>query len=133
VVDFYEIYSVHQEGMAPAILAHAELHGVPGASKALMRGFEWILGHNQLHRSMLWKKEGLICRSQIRKGELDTKYKRAARAIGNTITGRSARLIDPSDLGLRLECRSYELGWILYSFGQRSDLSKLQDHPEFAG
>jgi hypothetical protein len=24
---------------------------------------------------MLWKKEGLICRSQIRKGELDNKYK----------------------------------------------------------
>jgi hypothetical protein len=132
VVDFYEIYSVHQEGMAPAILAHAERHGVPGASEALIRGFEWILGHNQLNRSMLWKKEGLISRSQIRKGELNNKYKRAARAIGNAITGRSARLIDPSDLRLRLECRSYELGWILYSFGQRSDLSELQDHPQFA-
>jgi len=132
VVDFYEVYSVHQGGMAPAFLAHAERHGVPGAREALVKGFKWILGHNQLNRSMLWKKEGLICRSQIRKGELDNKYKRAARAIGNAITGRSARLIDPSDLEVRLECRSYELGWILYSFGQRSDLSELQDHPEFA-
>jgi hypothetical protein len=132
VVDFYEVYSVHQEGMAPAFLACAERHGVPGAREALVRGFEWILGHNQLNRSMLWKKEGLICRSLIRKGELENKYNRAARAIGNAITGRSARLIDPSDLELRLECRSYELGWILYSFGQRSDLSELQNDPEFA-
>jgi hypothetical protein len=72
--------------------------------------FDRILGQNQLDRSMLWKKEGLICRSQIRRGELDNKYKRAARAIGNAITGASSKLVDPSNLDLRLECRSYELG-----------------------
>jgi hypothetical protein len=31
VLDFYEVYSVHQYGMAPALLECAESHGVPGA------------------------------------------------------------------------------------------------------
>jgi hypothetical protein len=132
VVDFYEVYSVHQEGMAPAFLLHAERHGVTCAKEALTRGFNWILGQNQLNRSMLWKKEGLICRSQIRRGELNNKYKRAARAIGHAITRAPAKRTEASGLELRLECRSYELGWILYSFGARSDLLELQDHSEFA-
>lgn len=47
VVDFYEVYSVHQEGMAPAFLECAEQHGVPGA-RGLVKGFNWIFGQNQL-------------------------------------------------------------------------------------
>jgi len=42
--------------------------------------------------------------------------KRAARAVVNTLSGRSGSLIDSSEVELRLECRSYELGWILWSF-----------------
>jgi hypothetical protein len=44
---------------------------------------------------------------------------------------REAVLIDPSELELRLECRSYELGWILWSFGQRSDLPELTHNAMF--
>jgi hypothetical protein len=39
--------------------------------------------------------------------------------------GFEAALVDPSELELRLECRSYELGWILWSFGRRSDLPEI--------
>jgi hypothetical protein len=131
VVDFYEVYSVHQQGMAPAFLEHAELHGVPGATEALVKGFKWIFGQNQMNRSMLRKREGLICRSQIRKGELDDRRKRMFRAIANALTGRSGTLIDPSRLQFRLECRSYELGWILWSFGRRSDPAEIQCHEDF--
>ena len=42
-----------------------------------------------------------------------------------------AVLIDPSELELRLECRSYELGWILWSFGQRSDFPELTHNEMF--
>ncbi|HLN10758.1 MAG TPA: hypothetical protein VK281_17610, partial [Xanthobacteraceae bacterium] len=48
IVDWYEVYSVHQDGMAPAFLEHAEPHGVRGATEALSRGFVWIYGNNQL-------------------------------------------------------------------------------------
>lgn len=133
VLDFYEVYSVHQYGMAPALLECAERHGVPGARDALIKGFKWVLGCNQLGRSMLVPALSLSIRSQVRKHELATKLPRMLRAVKNAyLGGRVSGLIDSSDVGLRLECRSYELGWILWSFGRRSDLALLTDHPAFA-
>jgi hypothetical protein len=48
VLDYYEVYSVHQYGMAPAFLERAEQHGVFEARNAIIRGFNWVLGNNQL-------------------------------------------------------------------------------------
>jgi hypothetical protein len=132
VLDFYEVYSVHQYGMAPAFLECAERHGVRESRAALIKGFNWVLGDNQLGRSMLIPKLQLSLRSQVRKGELRTKNKRVLRAVRNAYLGRPATLIDPAELCVRLECRSYELGWILWSFGQRSDLSQLTHHQAFS-
>jgi len=132
VVDFYEVYSVHQDGMAPAWLEHADKHGVAGAEDALVKGFMWIYGDNSRRQSMLWKNEGLICRSLARKGELNSKRKRIARSLANAITGGGQTLIPASKLDLRLECRSYHLGWVLWSFGQRDDLSAIQFHPSLS-
>jgi hypothetical protein len=132
VVDFYEVYSVHQHGMAPAFLEFAEKHGVPGAVEALVKGFNWIFGENELNVSMLWKREGLICRAQVRKGELRHKKKRVVRAIANALVGGRGTVAGRSAVELRLECRSYELGWILWSLGRRRDLSQLHYHPEFS-
>jgi hypothetical protein len=132
ILDFYEVYSVHQCGMAPAFLERAEHHSVPGARDALIRGFNWILGHNQLARPMLVPQLQMTIRSQVRKRELYTKNFRMIRALRNASLGLSPRLTDPADVRLRLECRSYELGWILWSFGHRSDLPQLT-HNQFFG
>lgn len=131
VLDFYEVYSVHQYGMAPAFLECAEQHGVFEARNAIIRGFNWVLGNNQLRKSMLVPDLHLSIRSQVRKGELRTKTWRVLRAIRNATLGFEAALVDPSELELRLECRSYELGWILWSFGRRSDLPELTHHALF--
>jgi hypothetical protein len=131
VVDFYEIYSVHQYGMAPALLECAERHDVGSARSALVKGFHWILGENQLNRPMLVPELQLSLRSQIRKNELQTKGRRVLRSLGNAFAGRSSGLTDPKGIGLRLECRSYELGWIVWSFGQRTDLNQLTHNPAF--
>lgn len=131
VLDFYEVYSVHQYGMAPAFLEHAERHGVLEARNAIIKGFNWVLGHNQLARPMLVRDLHLSIRSQVRKGELHTKRWRVLRALRNSIFNGEATLISPSEIELRLECRSYELGWILWSFGQRSDLPELTEHELF--
>jgi hypothetical protein len=132
VLDFYEVYSVHQYGMAPAILECAERHDVHEARAALIKGFKWVFGENQLGRSMLIPELQLSIRSQVRKGELRTKRERVLRAVRNAYLGRSSTLIDPDYVGLRLECRSYELGWILWSFGQRSDLYQLTHNEAFS-
>jgi hypothetical protein len=132
ILDFYEVYSVHQCGMAPAFLERAECHNVPGARDALIKGFNWILGHNQLSRPMLIPQLQMTIRSHVRKRELHTKKLRMIRAVRNAFLGHSARLIDPVDIRLRLECRSYELGWILWSFGHRSDLPQLTHNQFFS-
>lgn len=131
VLDFYEVYSVHQYGMAPALLECAERHDVRGARDALIKGFKWVFGSNQLGRSMLVPELGLSIRSQVRRDELATKMPRMLRAVKNACLGRTSGLIDSSGVELRLECRSYELGWILWSFGRRDDLPELTGNPIF--
>ena len=133
VLDFYEVYSVHQYGMAPALLELAERHDVRGARDALIKGFKWVFGENQLGRSMLVPELSLSIRSQVRKQELTTKMPRVLRAVRNAVLAREAGLIDSSAVELRLECRSYELGWILWSFGRRSDIPELTENAAFAG
>ena len=49
-----------------------------------------------------------------------------ARAIYNSILKRDAGLVDPANMRIGLECRNYELGCILWSFGKRSDLAELR-------
>ncbi len=133
VVDFYEVYSVHQDGMAPAWLEHAERHGVAGANEAIVRGFEWILGNNQLGQSMLRPAISMIVRSHARKGELNYKSPRVLRSIYHAWRrSPSQTLIDGKQLTLRLECRSYHLGWILWSFGARRDLPTITHATAFA-
>jgi len=129
VVDMYEVYSVHQDGMAPAILHHAVAHGLPGAKEALERGFEWILGKNQLGRSMLVADSSQILRSQLRKSDANSRRRRALRAIVNGMLGRSDGLVPADKISVRQECRSYHLGWVIWSFGGRDDYPELTHHP----
>ncbi len=117
--------------MAPAFLEFAERHGVTEARNALIKGFKWTLGENCLRRSMFISDLHLSIRSLVRKRELRTKVWRIGRAIFNSLLRRESRLLSPAEVTLRLECRSYELGWILWSFGQRSDLPELSHHQIF--
>ncbi len=132
VVDFYEVYSVHQYGMGPALLEFAERHNVEGASEALIKGFNWVFGDNQIHRSMLVPSLQMSYRSQVRKSEKHSKSRRVIRSLANAYFGRKTQLVSPAKLALRMECRSYELGWILWSFGERSDLPQLTHNLAFS-
>ncbi|MET4479993.1 MULTISPECIES: hypothetical protein [unclassified Bradyrhizobium] len=133
VLDFYEVYSVHQYGMAPALLEWAESFGLRGSRDALVKGFNWVLGQNQLGRAMLVPELNLTLRSQVRKGELTTRAPRVLRALKNAWLGKGPRLIEDTNVEVRLECRSYELGWILWSFGRRTDLQELTHNCAFGG
>jgi hypothetical protein len=132
VIDFYEVYSVHQHGMAPAFLHHAVAHGVPYARDALVAGFRWLFGDNEMGVSMLRPNERMFYRSQVRAGEPGSARRRMSRSLINAALGRSDRPEGHRGLILREECRSYELGWILWSFGGRDDFSELTNHREFA-
>ena len=132
VLDYYEVYSVHQYGMAPAFLEWAEHYGEPQARDAIIKGFQWVLGSNQMSVPMFVPELHLSIRSQVRMGEIHSKGWRVFRAIRNSVLRLDSQLVAPSNLELRHECRSYELGWILWSFGQREDLPQLTRHDIFS-
>jgi hypothetical protein len=132
VVDFYEVYSVHQHGMAPAILHHAIRHGVAGAREALVKGFVWLFGDNELGCSMLRPELHLFYRSQKRSGIGGSRSARVLRALANAALNRCDKIgTARGGRMLTLEMRSYELGWILWSFGGRRDFPELTDRFEF--
>ncbi len=121
VLDAYEVYSVHQHGMAPAVLHHAVLHNVAGAREAIRKGFQWIFGNNEMHISMLRPDLQLIYRSQRRHGLAARREARLMRAAVAAATGGNAWPSAKVALQLTNEMRSYEFGWLLWSFGNRTD------------
>ncbi|MFL5252631.1 MAG: hypothetical protein ACJ8AI_07015 [Rhodopila sp.] len=131
VLDQYEVYSVHQHGMAPAILHHAHAHGVAGARAAIERGLGWIFGSNEMGISMLAPSLQLIYRSQARQG---VQGHRMARLLRAAMTASIGHPSPAAAGGLRLtrEMRSYEFGWLLWSFGDRIDYPALTHHPAFS-
>lgn len=134
VVDYYELYTVHQNAMAALFLRFAKERGVPGAHEALIKGFGWSLGGNRLGKNMMVPELGMFYRSVLRKGELKSKIKRLMRVLWLSFSGRADSLALPDHLDVRLECRSYELGWILYVFAgceEDDDLAGILYHPAF--
>jgi hypothetical protein len=131
VLDQYEVYSVHQHGMAPAILHYANDHGVARARAAIERGFEWIFGNNEMGLSMLVPSLQLIYRSQARRGIQGHRVARLLRAVLPVSIGQDG---PAASGGLRLtqEMRSYEFGWLLWAFGDRTDYPALTHHPAFS-
>jgi hypothetical protein len=132
VLDPYEVYSVHQHGMGPALLHHAVAREIPGAKAALEKGFAWIFGANLMQRTMLVPELQLIYRSQARRGSSGKREARVLRGAMSVITGKSFWPTDSSSLRLTEEMRSYEFGWLLWSFGGRADYRKLTHDPNFA-
>lgn len=131
ILDWYQVYAVHQDGMAPAFLHHADKHGDIDAREAVRRGFFWVLGENELGASMLVPEHGIILRSHMRI-EGRQRERRALRAVINWAMGRASSPLGPDRVTVDRECRSYHLGWILWSFGARDDYRELTHHTAFA-
>ena len=131
VVDQYEFYSVHQHGMSALFLQPAMERGIPGARQAIIKGFNWLLGNNDLQQPMLLPELGMMYRSIARTAELDSKAKRGIRSVYHYLTHTSDTHALPEKLTLRKECRSYELGWLLYAFGHHSDLPEITENKAF--
>lgn len=129
VVDEYELYSVHQHGMSSLFLTIAEQRGIPGAREAIYKGFSWIDGQNILGRTMTVPELGLFYRSIVRKNEKRSRIRRALRSLRWSKSAKPDAM-KPETLTVRRECRSYELGWLLYSFA-KSNKHEITHHPIF--
>ena len=127
ILDRYELYSVHQDAMAPLFLLPALDAGRDDVREPLERGVAWLFGANELGVSMVLADPFFIHRS-IRRRERLPRLRRYARAR----LGGSAGPAPPHRLEVNRECRSYHLGWILYVWAGRTDFPELTRHPILA-
>ncbi len=117
VAERYEVYSVHQHGMAPMTLFElTDVSGDERYASAARRGVPWLFGANELGEDMAPLDRGMTYRSIRRKRPLDRLW-----LYTNTVlAGRLAR--QRSGLGRVLEvnrtCRPYELGWLVEAWAE---------------
>jgi hypothetical protein len=118
VVEPYEVYSVHQDAMAPmALLELSEASGDARYREAALHGLEWVFGRNELGREMLDREIGILYRSIRRRRGLDR-----ALLYANTAGAHLGRApfagfrgpleVNPTD-------RPYHLGWVLEAWAGR--------------
>lgn len=118
VVEHYEVYSVHQHGMAP--MALLELSAVSGDSRyaeAASLGVGWLHRRNDLGIEFADTEERLIYRSIRRRRPWD-RIAIAANLAGSALAGRPL-LRGPRALELHAVGRPYELGWLLEAWAGR--------------
>jgi hypothetical protein len=112
VVERYEVYSVHQDAMAPmALLELSEACGDARYIDAIRRSVHWIDGQNELGVNMVDREHGLVLRSIRRRAGLDRFWLAAntGASLARPPAARStARLTEtnPTD-------RPYHFGWVL--------------------
>jgi hypothetical protein len=121
-LDFYPVYSVHQDAMAMLFLFPAMEAGVEGCASAVRRSLDWLGGMNQLGQPMLEDNPFLIYRCLQRRGPLP-KTRRYLRATWNRLTGGTSGPVENGGLEINAECRSYHLGWLLYAWAGRNDFA----------
>ena len=125
IVEPYELYSVHQDAMAPmGMHALTEATGDERYRAAAVYGLEWIWGRNDLGARMLDREVGMLYRS-IRRRE------RAKRAYlyGRTAASyvRPPRLKEAKrTLEVNRSDRPYHLGWILEAWAGKEELAELE-------
>jgi hypothetical protein len=121
VVERYEVYTVHQDAMAPmALLQLAEVTGDRRHVDAAGRGLGWIQGGNELRSSMFDPDEALLYRSIRRRRPWSRAFLYAATAAALTKAGRE--LPAAGTVELNRSDRPYHLGWVLEAWCGREDV-----------
>jgi hypothetical protein len=128
VVEPYEVYSVHQDAMAPmALFALAELTGDHSYARAAVEGFAWCFGHNELGLEFYDVANDFAHRSIKRKGWAHNANLWANAAIGGALGLRGRA--NMGGVEVNATCRPYHLGWILEAWSGREHLDDLAQDP----
>lgn len=111
VVEPYEVYSVHQDAMAPmALLPLADLTGDHRYRQAAHEGLGWLTGRNVLGVPLVDRERRIVHRS-IRRRVASARMHLVVNTAASSL-GLRARL-DGADFEIDRTCRPYHLGWIL--------------------
>ncbi len=125
-MDWYQVYSVHQDSMAMLFLLPAFDSGVEGAKDAICKSYKWLFGNNQLQKAIIQQNPFFIYRS-IKQKQFAERPVRIIKSVTNKIMGRNANLVNPQCLEINEECRSYHIGWIIYAWAGRNDFTEFTE------
>ena len=118
VVERYEIYTVHQDAMAPmALLDLWELTGDERWARAAVRGLAWSRGSNELGADLIRVDEGFAHRS-IRRRSSWERVALVSNAVASRLAGRPLRG-GAAEAEVNETSRPYHLGWILEAWADR--------------
>jgi hypothetical protein len=112
-IDLYPVFTVHQDSMAMLFLQPAAAAGIEGAEEAMALSYGWNHGRNELGESLVLDEPCRFVYRSIERDEGNARLRRYLRALG-----RPARDYPPRASSVRInrECRSYHLGWVLYTW-----------------
>lgn len=128
VLEWYPVYSVHQDSMAMLFLLPGLSLGIKECEDSIRKSYSWILGKNQLGRPMINKEPFLIYRSIKRKVE-GGKAGRYIRAVSNILLKCKPKLTNRVEIND--ECRSYHLGWILFVWSNEDKFDEFTNSEIF--
>jgi hypothetical protein len=115
--DLYPVFTVHQDSMAMLWLFPAERLGLPGAAAAIDRSFRWNLGQNEIGETLVRDEPCFWVYRSIERDEGQPRLRRYLRALGPPPRAYPARA---QRVRINRECRSYHLGWVLYTWASRA-------------
>lgn len=118
VVERFEVYTVHQDAMAPmAMLELTLLTGDVRYRDAAVRGLAWSRGENALRTDLLDIEGGFAYRSIRRRAPWD-RIALGTASGGAMATGRAMKLPEFA-LEVNRTTRPYHLGWMLEAWAGR--------------
>lgn len=119
VVEEYEIYSVHQDAMAPmAFFALAEASGDAGYARAGADGLGWCYGDNELGFGFYDTALNFAHRS-IRRSRVSGRIELYLNTLGSRVGSRRRLDLGRGRVEINDTCRPYHLGWIAEAWAGR--------------
>jgi len=121
--DLYPIFTVHQDSMAMLFLHPAEQYGIDGVSEAIERSLRWNFGDNELGISMVLTEPYPWVYRSIERDERLPRVRRYLRGLGPAPGGAP---VQSERIRINPECRSYHLGWVLYTWSDPARVFPLE-------
>ncbi len=132
VAEWYPVYSVHQASMAMLFLLPAFDMGVTGARASIEKSVSWLAGGNQLGIPMM-RVEPFMTFRCIRRREPAARALTYSRSLARSVLHSQAPAVRPAMLEVNTECRSYEIGWLLYAWAGRKDFEAFTELTAYSG
>ena len=115
--DVYPIFTVHQDSMAMLFLLPAAEQAIEGAREAIELSLRWNRGGNELHTDMVKTDPYPWIYRSVERAESLPRLRRYLRSLGRPPRGWPS---DTPSVRINDECRSYHLGWVLYTWSDPS-------------